>query len=536
MKLRLVLIGLLLVFPLGMAADDTHGHDGPEAKLGTVSFAAPSCSPEVQKSFARGVALLHSFWYEEADKQFKQIAVQDPHCAMAYWGQAISLYHQLWDRPNAATVKQGDELAKKGEAIGAKTTREKEYLDAIATFYASPLGKWDFEKRATAYSHAMGKLYRDYPDDHEAAIFYALSLLGSEPPHDTTFANRKQAIAILSQLFQQYPDHPGVAHYLIHACDNPQFASQGLVAARRYAQIAPASPHALHMPSHIFARLGLWQEDINSNLASIAAIENNHSGMHMGVQHEAHAMDFLEYAYLQVGDDAKAKALSEKIAKIGPDNMDSGMNGYVNRMKVHMPAMYAIETRDWKAAMAIQAPADIEFDAQAVAYWAQAIGAGHLRDAATAQHALEEYNRMMDATRKTDYAYAVDGMTTGRDEAAAWVAFAQGKNDEAVGILKSVADKQDALGKGEVELPAREMLADMLLELDRPQEALVQYEKSLKIDPNRFNGLAGAAKAAELSHQPEKASVYYATLMKNCAGVDSDRPELVAAKALLAQK
>ena len=538
MKLRACILGLLLfALSCGLWADDEHHHGGdPDAKLGTVNFPVPSCSAAVQKPFERGVALLHSFWYDEAYKQFEAVAAQDPHCAMAYWGEAISLYHQLWDRPTPATVKQGAALAKKGQAIGAKTPREKGYLDAIAVFYSSPQAKWDFEKRATAYSHAMGKLYKANPDDQEAAAFYALSLLGSEPKHDTTFANRREAIAILYHLFDENPDHPGMAHYLIHACDNPQFAQQGLMAARRYAQIAPASPHALHMPSHIFARLGLWQEDINSNLASIAAIENNHSGMHMGAEHEAHAMDFLEYAYLQVGDDAKAKALVDKIAAIKPEDMDPGMTDYLNFMKVHMPALYFLETKDWKAAMAMTAPADIEFDAQAVAYWAQAVAAGHLHDAAAAQHAVSEYDRLMDATRKSSYAYVVDGMATGREEASAWLAFAQGKDEEAVGLLKSVADKQDALGKGEVELPAREMLADMLLELDRPEEALAQYQKSMKVDPNRFNGLAGAARAAELAHQPEKAATFYSALTKNCAGVESERPELTAARKQLAQK
>ncbi len=225
MRQRSLLLSLLLlILLLAALADDKHQHYHPNAKLGAVSFHVPSCSPEVQKPFERGVALLHSFWYEEAEKQFKAVAVQDPHCAMAYWGEAMSLYHQLWNRPDAATVKQGWELVQKAQAIGANTPRERGYIDAMAAFYRSDHSKWDFEKRATAYSQAMAKVYQSYPSDQEAATFYALSLLGSEPDNDTTFINRKKAISILNTLFQEDPNDPGVAHYLIHACDNPQFA------------------------------------------------------------------------------------------------------------------------------------------------------------------------------------------------------------------------------------------------------------------------------------------------------------------------
>jgi tetratricopeptide (TPR) repeat protein len=527
---------VLLILPLIMLADDVRQHYDPNAKLGAVSFPIPSCSAGVQKPFERGVALLHSFWYGQAEKQFKAVAAQDPQCAMAYWGEAVSLYHQLWNRPDTATVQMGWELIQKAQAFGAKTPRERGYIDAMAAFYRTDHGKWDFEKRTTAYSHAMAKVYESNPQDHEAATFYVLSLLASEPENDTTFANRKKAISILNALFQEDPSHPGVAHYLIHACDNPQFAQQGLAAAQRYAKIAPASPHALHMPSHIFARLGLWQQDIDSNLASIAATQHNETGMHMGAENQVHAMDFLEYAFLQIGEDAKAQAVVEQLASIRPQDVDPSLKGYLNRMRAHFPAMYALETNNWKEAVALQPPSGAEPYNQAITYWAQAVGAGHLRAAATARRAVDQYDAMIEATRKSDKPYAVDGMSTNRDEATAWLAFAEGQNEEAIGLLKSVADKQDAIGKGEVELPAREMLADMLLQLDRPQEALAQYEKSMKIDPNRFNALAGAAQAADQTHEPAKAATYYAALLKNCDGSNSDRPELVRARALVAQK
>jgi len=535
MRIRIFLLAAACLLASQLAMADEHHPYDPHAKLGKVSFPIPSCAANQQANFERGVALLHSFWYEVAEDQFKQIAAADPHCAMAYWGQAMSLYHQLWNRPSATDVRQGFELAQKATSIGAQTAREREYILAIYDFYAGG-PKWDFEKNAGAYSQAMQVVYKNNPHDHEAAVFYALSLLGSEPDNDTSFHNRREAIDILNTVFQQDPDHPGAAHYLIHACDNPQFATQGLPAARVYAKIAPASPHALHMPSHIFARLGLWPEDIQSNLAAIAAVEHNNTGMPMGAEHKVHSMDFLLYAYLQVGDDRKARAIVEELPSIRPEDIDTSVGGYYYKMRAEFPATYAIETRDWKAAEALNPPPGAQPYYQATTYWARAIGAGHLHDEKAAVAAVQQYDALLEATRTSDKPYVAKGMDTDRDEAAAWMYFAQGKNDDAIALLRKVADKQDAIGKGEVELPAREMLADMLLELNRPQEALAEYQRSMKIDPNRFNGLAGAARAAELSHAPQQASRYYAQLLKNCTGSDFDRPELQRAKSLLAQK
>ncbi|HZW78943.1 MAG TPA: hypothetical protein VFF50_00610, partial [Candidatus Deferrimicrobiaceae bacterium] len=319
-RILLLLLGSSLIlsaaFAAGPPADDDQAHPHHEdlttAQLGTVVFPV-SCDPAVQKSFQRGVALLHSFWYEEAEKEFTQIAVDAPNCAMAHWGIAMSLWHQLWNKPDAKIILRGlDEVHEAKTTDGPITAREKAYIAAIAAFY-SDSKKLDHEARAKAYSDAMKNVYETYPDDHEAAVFYALSLLASEPPEDATFANRRQAAAILEKLFATEPDHPGVAHYLIHAYDKPQLAQLGLPAARRYAQVAPASPHALHMPSHIFARVGFWQDDINSNLASIAATRKT-AAMHMGGEgHQFHAMDFLFYAYMQSGRDFDARALIEEI-------------------------------------------------------------------------------------------------------------------------------------------------------------------------------------------------------------------------------
>ena len=533
MKLRLLFLALAVTFCSStLWCDEHHEHFSPNEKLGTVSFPT-SCSPAAQKSFERGVALLHSFWYDEAEKQFKEVSENDPHCAMAYWGEAMSLYHQLWSRPTAADLAQGAGLMKKAKAAKPKTQREREYVEAMATFYRDP--KLDYEKRADAYAAAMQTVYEHNPGDHEAAAFYALSLLASEPDEDLTLANPKKAIAILNKLYAEEPDHPGVAHYLIHACDNPQLAEQGLAAARRYASIAPSSAHALHMPSHIFARLGLWQEDIQSNLASIASSQKSAGENKV---HSLHAMDFLEYAYLQVGENSKAKSLVDEVATMQKPAADSPMDREMQRYYVytraHFAALYYLETRQWKEAIPLEPPTDAPSTVRAITYLAHAIAAGHLRDLPSAKKAVEQYNAMVEETAK-DRPYAATGMKTGADEARAWLAFAEAKNEEAIGLLRPLANKQDVLGKGEVEIPARELLADMLLEMDRPQEALMEYERSLKTDPNRFNGLYGAGRAAELAHEPEKARTFYAQLIKNC-GDSTERPELAKARTELAEK
>jgi len=532
MKRWCLLLACLAVSAAGVVGDEHHGQYDPNAKLGTVFFPVPSCSANVQKPFERGVALLHSFWYEEADKQFKEVSQLDPHCAMAYWGQAMSLYHELWSLPSAEDMKQGAGLIAKAQTIGVHTARESGFVAALATYYRNP-GASGFEQRAAAYSAGMGKVYQQNPKDTEAATFYSLSLLASEPDEDTTFANRKQAISILSFVFEQQPDHPGAAHYLIHACDNPQFARQGLAAARKYAAIAPASPHALHMPSHIFARLGLWQEDIQSNLASIAATQHNDTGMHMGAEHQVHAMDFLLYAYLQVGEDDKADALLQRLNGVRAEDMDAGLADYLEERQVEMPALYYLELRQWKKALTVQ-PVGPRPYVQSTAYWAYAVAAGHLHDAAAARQALDQYAAAVEVTRKSDKPYRAKYLERNQNEARAWLAFAEGKNEEAVTRMRSVAEEQDAKGKGEVELPAREMLADMLLETNHPQQALAEYERAMKTDPGRFNGLAGAARAAELASQPQKASEYSSQLLKNCSGSNSNRPELADAKKLMA--
>jgi tetratricopeptide (TPR) repeat protein len=511
---------------------EMHHHAEPLEKLGTVSFPI-SCSSEVQKPFELGVALLHSYWYEEAERQFEQVAGKDPTCAMAYWGQAMTLHRPAYSQPSQQDLKRGWELVQKAQAAAPKTPREREYIDALAAFYAGE--NVEYEKRSAAWCAGMEKVYVENPKDQDAAAFYALSLLVSEPPDDKSLANSRKAIELLNRLLDEAPNHPGAAHYLIHAADNPNLAQLGLPAARRYAQIAPAAPHALHMPSHIFARLGLWQEDIQSNLASLAA-GRQPSSMHIGAENQVHAMEFLEYAYLQVGLESKAKEMIEQLQAVREEDLNPGLDGYLDWQRAQFPARYALELRQWKEAAALL-PSSADPRAKAVTYWARAIGAGHLHNVAAARDAAVQYDAMVEATRKSDHPYRAKFMETNRDEAHARLSFAEGKNDEALSLLRPVADKQDAFGKGEVELPAREMLANMLLEMGRPQEALTEYEKSLKTDPNRFNGLFGAGRAAELAHQPDKAAGYYAQLLKSCGSqANSPRPELSHARTFLAEQ
>src|SRR5579864_9207617 len=330
---------LSLATDLLVAQEPQHHHDADE-QVGTVSFPT-SCAPAVQTQFERGVALLYSFEYEMADAQFEEVAKKDPRCAMAYWGQAMTLYHELWDRPSKAALAHGAELLAKARSLQAPTARERDYILALSVFY-SDTDKLDHNQRADAYAKAMQGVYERNPNDHEAAIFYALSLLASGPERDPNLINAKAAVAILNKLYDKEPNHPGIAHYIIHSCDNPAMASLALPAARKYAGIAPASPHAVHMPSHIFARLGLWQDDINSNLAAIRvadAMAEHHHVMH----HKVHSMDFLEYAYMQIGDDARAKATIEQVAAIRMEQMDPEFENYLLARQSEGPAKYALE-------------------------------------------------------------------------------------------------------------------------------------------------------------------------------------------------
>ncbi len=529
--MKFLLVAFLLLSSCFLLADDEghHHEDLTEAQVGTVHFPS-SCAAQVQQPVERGVAMLHSFWYEEAEKQFQQIEKDDPQCAIAHWGMAMSLWHQLWNRPEKPTLERGLVELKGARKLHA-SERERQYIEALTVFYSHP-GR-PFQRRVTDYSHAMEKVSERNPADHEAAAFYALSLLASEPEHDATNTNRKQAAAVLEKLFAEEPDHPGVAHYLIHTYDKPGMAQLGLPAARKYAQLAPAAPHALHMPAHIFARLGLWQDDINSNVASIAATQKE-TAMHMGGEgHQFHAMDFLVYAYLQVGREADAQKIIDEVRAMPPmkDMYDMGSDPRLFALSA-FPADYELELHHWSDAAQLS-PVDGAADLdKSVTYLARAIGAAHMGNTEQVRKELEQLEaiqKKLEPGKKKDegeYEAASEEVTI----ATAWLAHSEGHDDEAVQLMRTIADKEEGEAESSEGTPAHEMIGDILLEGKHPSEALVEYEKSLKNDPGRFDSLYGAAQAAAAAGDSAKAHDYYAQVVKNCEGSDSERAELKQAR------
>jgi tetratricopeptide (TPR) repeat protein len=534
MKICVFLLAFSLCAPKFLAADDEghHHEELTEAQVGIVHFAS-SCLAAEQKPVERGVAMLHSFWYEEAEKQFQQIEKDDPKCAIARWGVAMSLWHQLWNRPDRAVLDRGGAELKAGKSLPA-TPREKDYIAALSKFYEHP-GK-PYQKRVTAYSRAMAKVYQRNPDDHEAAAFYALSLLAAEPDHDKTDANRKKAAAVLEKLFAEEPNHPGVAHYLIHTYDKPEMAQLGLPAARKYAQLAPAAPHALHMPAHIFARLGLWQDDIDSNVRSIAATQKE-AAEHMGGEgHQFHAMDFLVYAYLQTGHEQDAQKIIDEVRAMPPMHDMYGM-GFDPRMFAlsGFPAAYELELHHWNEAARLTPVSGAGDYDQSVTYDARAIGAarsGNLEQARKEIAQLERIQKKLGSNKKK-YQGEYDGVGDELVEARAWLAQAEGHNDEAVRLMRSIADKEEGEAEASQGIPAHEMIGDMLLETKHPEEALVEYETTLKSDPGRFDALYGAAQAAEQAGKHDQANDYLAKLVKNCEGATSERAELKHAREVV---
>jgi tetratricopeptide (TPR) repeat protein len=509
-------------------------------RLGTVSFEV-SCAPAEQASFGRGVALLHDFWYQEAQRQFEEIAKADPSCAMAHWGVAMSVFHQIWDRPDEATVARGFKEMQAAQAHPAKSAREREYFAALRAFYKPD--KRDYQSRIEAYANAMGKLYRDFPNDTDAGAFYALSLLAARAPNDDTLTLNHQAMAVLDPLFAKFPDHPGVVHYIIHACDTPALAHDGLAAARHYGEIAASAPHAVHMPGHIFSRLGLWQADIDANVGSVAASHAAEERKQSGAMDQFHSDDFLLYAYLQSGQEARAKAvLADSAAAMSHfDSMSDKGEHYMAFMfpyyRTKLPVIFDLEMRDWNSAAALAPIADAPPQTQTLTYWARTVADGHLHHASQAQANLREYDSLIEKIKQGKNAYLAQstGAQIERGEMLAWIAFAEGESTPALKHMQESADLQDKAGQGEVDIPAREMLADMLLELKQPQEALVQYQKALILSPNRFNGLFNAGMAAEAAGDKAQAQSYYATLLKiTDNGAQSSRPEFDHAKSVVA--
>jgi tetratricopeptide (TPR) repeat protein len=422
----------------------------------------------------------------------------------------------------------------------ARSARERAYVAALSRFYAP--GAQDYQARVEAYSTAMGDVYRRYPQDADAGAFYALSLLAAAAPNDTSLTQEHKALAVLQPLFVKYPDHPGVVHYIIHACDTPSLAAEGLAAAEHYGDIASSGAHAVHMPGHIFARLGMWQEDIHVNLGSVAAAQTALARHQSDGMDQLHSNDFLMYAYLQSGQEARAKSVIEENSMLldhfeaMPEMTSSYMHDVFPYYRSKMPAFYALETRDWAAAAALQPVAGAPPETQSLTYWARIVAEGHLHQHEAARADLAAYEALLAQVRAGKHAYFADstGARIERGEILAWVAFA---GDEPLGALKQMrdsADLQDKVGQGEVDIPAREMLADMLLELHQPQQALIEYDRALKLSPNRFNGLFNAGMAAEAAGDRARARSYYAALLKSTDdGSQSGRHEFDHVKSFV---
>jgi len=511
-----------------LAHDDEPG-SAARARLGKVHF-ENSCSAAVAKYFDVSIALLHSFWVKDAIEGFNYVLKQDPGCAVAYWGIAMSLQGNplTGQEPNADALRDALAALDKARTIGAKTQRERDYLAAIDLVFRDA-DKTPFRARRLAYEKAMEALSQRYPQDTEAEIFYALSLDMTADLSDKTYANQLKAAAILERLNRLQPEHPGIAHYLIHSYDYPAIADRGRDAARRYAQVAPDNPHALHMPSHIFTRLGAWQESIDTNARSAAAARDEGN---RGEQ--VHAMDYMVYAHLQLGEDAEAQrvvAESEKIEVVSPAFV--GPYG-----QAAMPARYALERRSWKDAAALQErPSRFAFT-MAITHFARGLGFARMGDAASAQMEADKLTVLRDALKEQKNAYWASQTEVQRLAVSAWTAFARGSQAEALSTMRASADLEDSMEKHIVTpapiVPARELLGEMLLETKHPGEALAAFEAAAQREPNRLRGLYGAAQAAAQSGDRAKAKMYYERLTELAAKTGSRRPELQQARAYLA--
>ena len=537
-----ILLCTILMGPLvpGLSADeqDHHEHD-----LGSVHFPV-SCTPPAQQAFDRGLALLHSFWYDEAEKTFSEVTRTEPACAMGYWGAAMSLYHPIWVPPTPADLKKGAMAVQKAISAGAKTQRERDYIAAVGAFYKDS-DKVDHPERALRWRNAMRQLAARYPEDREAAIFFALALIGTAPASDKTYASQKQAAEILNRILPDQPNHPGIAHYVIHSYDSPQLAILALPAARSYARIAPAAPHALHMPSHIFVRLGLWQDSIDSNLASAAAAKGHIAETLPGAasQDQLHAMDYLVYAYLQTCRDDEARLVTEEAAAVSKVDQQVFQVAYA---LAAIPARYTLERRRWSAAASLQLrPAEFPWSrfsyAEAITYFARALGAARSGNPSLARTEIEKLSVIQKslAQLKQDYDWSSQ-VEVQRLAALAWATHAEGNNEGAVRWMRAAADLEDKTDKHPVTpgpiLPARELLGELFLELNQPALAFPEFEAALRSSPRRFNATYGAARSAELSGDRKSAIDRYSELLQLCGEGAAPRLELQNARAFLQKR
>jgi tetratricopeptide (TPR) repeat protein len=507
-----------------------------------------SCTPAVQPEFARGVALLHSFFYEEARRIFTSVAEQDPKCAMAQWGIAMTWWHPIWTPPSPDEMSAGKAAIAKAMGMTAGTDRERGFITALNVYYNTPdsstagavgqscHGPVGPRDRVVAYEKAMRQLRDKYPNDFEAQTFYAFAILavGYATPSDTTLSKQLEAGAMLEKLWKSNPNHPGVVHYLIHCYDYPALAQRGLAAARRYDSIAPWVPHALHMPSHIFTRLGMWDESIAANRASAAASRAYAAMRHRDATEaeELHALDYMAYSYLQEAQDTKAKEIVDFAATVRKTNPDLEFSGAYALAAI--ATRYAFERNDWAAAAALAIPNLPHWSSfpfmEALIEYGHALGRAHTGDLDGAREAIARMRQLRDATKDPKFDYFKNHLEVQMQAASAWVAYGEGKKDEAIEILRRSADAEDVLGKHPVSpgafVPIREQLGSLLLELGRPKDAQRAFEAALKIYPGRFRGLYGAALAAEQTGDKETAGRYYAKLTAQTAKSNGSRDEL----------
>lgn len=532
---------------LAAAALAAQPHDHELApRLGQLTFES-SCSPAAHMALVQGLEWLHSFEYARAEKQFSAAAAADPGCGIAHWGVAMSYYHPLWAAPTPTELQKGMAAIAQARSVGARSQRESDYIAALQTFYGGAPGV-DHKTRVLAYSDAMAVLHRKYPADHEAALFYALSLIAAGTiQRDPTFAREKQAGAIINEVLAAEPDHPGVWHYMIHSFDYPALARLALPAARRYASVAPDSAHAQHMPSHIFTRLGLWDESIKSNQAAEAsAVEYERSSGMAGVwDQQLHAMDYLAYAYLQTGRDADLAALVDRLNRIRQADPPSPTVAYA---VTAIPARAVLERRQWSDAAKLELPDGLR-NLQALAnhkwaigniHFARAVGAARSGDLSEARAEIAQLTALERAlvVAPGEYDWRKQ-IAIERQIAEAWLVKGEHRDTDAERIMRAAADLDDATEKHPVTpgaiLPAREQLGELLLELNRPADALREYEASLTRAPRRLAGLYGAARAAQRTGKNDTARRYYVGLVDMTKTGDRGLAEVKEAKAFAAR-
>jgi tetratricopeptide (TPR) repeat protein len=535
------------LFLLRHAQCATTPEPGDLRGVGKVTFPI-TCAPDIQSDFARGVALLHSFFYEEARRVFTSVAERDPKCAMAQWGIAMTWWHPIWTPPTPDEMGAGKAAIEKAMALGTGTDRERGFINALNTYYntadsssAAPVGQSCHgpvgpRDRVVAYEKAMRQLRDKYPDDFEVETFYAFAVLatGYATPNDTTLSKQLEAAGMLEKLWKQEANHPGVVHYLIHSYDYPQFAQRGLTAAQLYDDIAPWVPHALHMPSHIFTRLGMWDESIAANRASAEASRAYAAMRHRDATEaeELHALDYMAYSYLQEAQDAEAKKIVDLAAKVRKTNPELEFSAAYALAAI--PTRYAFERNDWTAAANLAIPNVPHWSSfpfmEALIEYGHALGRAHTGDLDGARKAIARMQQLRDATKHPKFDYFKSHLDLQMQAASAWVAAAEGKKNEALDMLRRAAESEDTLGKHPVSpgafVPVREQLGTLLLEVRKPSEARQEFEAALKIYPGRFRGLYGAAQAAEQAGDNENASRYYTKLAAQTAKAGGSRNEL----------